>query len=133
LPAEQQPSVYVRRQAGKRLSDRALLEIYLERVRHLSFEARIVKWVFALCLSLPDGRAFEEQTGYSGRFSLQPRLPYPQGYPLSALLIDDLSAKPVLDLTAEETRRREQPIEEPLRRLLRSAGPIAELDEGPGF
>jgi len=122
LPAEEQPSVYVRRQAGVRLSDQALLEAYMDKVGHLSFEQRIVEWVFALCLALPDGRMFEEETGYSGRFSLQPRLPYPPGYPLSALLIDDLSGKPVLDLTEAETRRREKPIQEALGRLLRAAG-----------
>jgi inosine/xanthosine triphosphate pyrophosphatase family protein len=133
LPADEQPSVYVRRQSGERLSDQALLEAYLDKARRLSFEQRIVKWVFALCLALPDGSVFEEETGYAGRFSLQPRLPYTQGYPLSALLVDDLSGKPVLDLTEEETRQREKPIAKALERLFRAAGLIAKLYEEPEF
>ena len=110
LPPEEQPGVFVRREGGRAQTDEELLAVYLQKARRLSTEQRAVQWIYAICLALPDGRTFAAQSGWSGWLSDQPCLPYPPGYPLSAVLLDGQTHKPVNRLSEEETRLREAPL-----------------------
>lgn len=118
LPPDQQPGVLVRRNGGRPLLDEELLEVFLERARSLSPEQRAVQWVFALCLALPDGRSFSDQAVWGSRLSDWPHRPYPPGYPLSAVLIDAETGKPVTRLSEAEARRRDRPVYEAAARLV---------------
>jgi XTP/dITP diphosphohydrolase len=121
LPPEQQPGVWVRRRGGKAQDDEQLLATFLGLARALPPERRRVMWQFALCLALPEsGELYQEEAHWSGTLSEQPTRPYSPGYPLSAILIDDLSGKPVLRMTEQELRERERPLAEALNRLLQS-------------
>jgi XTP/dITP diphosphohydrolase len=125
LPPEEQPGVLVRRYAGTEVPDEALLSIFLEKARQLEPEQRQAKWFFAVCLALPDGQIYEEEVEFSGMLTDQPHLPYPPGYPLSALLVDLRTGKAISALTPVEEEIREKPLAEMVSRLIHVAG----LDE----
>lgn len=118
LPPEEQPGVFVRRESGRTLSDDELLEVYLQKARSLLPEQRGVQWVYAICLALPDGRTFEAQSGWAGWLSDQPCLPFSPGYPLSAVLLDGQTRKPLNRLSEEETRRHEASLAQAVSKLV---------------
>ena len=121
LPAEEQPGVYVRRKQGRALSDEELLATFQEKARGVPEDQRGVRWVFAVCLAMPEGRFYETEAGWDGILTDQPRLPISPGYPLSSILIDAATGKLVRDLTAEESRQRDRQLAERVVQILRRA------------
>ena len=121
LPADQQPGVFVRRYAGKELSDEGLLNVFLEKARQLAPKDRLVKWCYAACLALPDGQRYEDECESLGRLVDQPRLPYPPGYPLSALIVDAGTGKTFGEMSPKEKEAREEPLSQMVSRLVCAA------------
>lgn len=121
LPVEEQPGVFVRRYAGIELTDEALLNIFLEKARQLAPENRFAYWLYAACLAFPDGQMYEDESKYPCRLITQPHLPYPPGYPLSALMVDEQTGKAFGEMSPTEQQTRERPLSEMVTRLVRAA------------
>lgn len=122
LPPEEQPGVWVRRYAGAEAPDEALLSIFLEKAARLPPEQRQANWVFAVCLAFADDLTYEGEVEFPGMLTDQPHLPYPPGYPLSALLVDLRTGKAISALTPAEAETRESPLVELVSRLIHAAG-----------
>lgn len=125
LLPEEQPGVMVRRfgaKSGGALDDEELLQAFIAVARRLAPSQRAVRWTFAVCLALPDGRRLAEEAGWDGVLTDHPRLPYPPGYPLSAILVDAGTGKPVSLMTDAERRQRDLPLAAAVRRLVLAAG-----------
>lgn len=120
LPADQQPGVMVRRNGGKPLDDAALLAAFLEIARRLEPKQRAIRWLYALCLVVPGGEIYSAETGWSGWLTDTPALPYQPGYPLSSILLDGETRKPIRRLSAAEARRREEPLYQAVGQMVRA-------------
>ena len=122
LPADEQPGVFVRRYAGTELSDKELLNIFLEKARRLAPENRFAQWLYAACLAFPDGQMYADESKYPCCLIAEPRLPYPPGYPLSALMVDVETGKSFSEMSPLEQQIREKPLSEMISRLMGAAG-----------
>jgi len=127
LSPEDQPGVYVRRAHladGGSLGDEELLGFFLETARRLPSDQREVQWLYAVCLALPYDQAhWSDQSYWSAWLSEKPFLPYEPGYPLSAILCDRITGKPVRAMTVEEQNQREGPLTAAVVRLVCQAFP----------
>ncbi len=122
LPLKDQPGVFVRRNGGKELSDLEMLDQFQQIARQLPSDQRIVVWTYAVCLALPDAGSFEDASTLQAVLTDQPCLPLTPGYPLSSLLLDPLTGKPLQQLTPAERYYRDIPLAEKVARLVQLAG-----------
>lgn len=82
------PGVKARRWAGELpddVSDADWLDFVLKKLRDLPGERTEFSIPFARCLHFPDGRYFFQSERIPGFLSKTPRLPYPKGWPMSAI------------------------------------------------
>jgi XTP/dITP diphosphohydrolase len=105
LPPHEQPGVNVRRYLGFEATDEQLLAIFLEKIKNIPVNQRLVIWTYAICLVLPTGQVFSEEVELTKQVTDQPSLPLIPGYPLSSILVDMDSGKALRDLTEAEEQQ----------------------------
>jgi len=121
LRDEDQPGLHVRRYGGREKTDEELVRLLLERTQHVAHSERAAIWAWAICLVVPrSGEYVEEVTVHDG-LAAEVRTPIPSGYPLSAIMVDQVTGKRVCELTEQEAAVRLSPVREAIDRLVRAA------------
>ena len=121
LRNEDQPSLHVRRYGGREQTDEELVRLLLEKTQHILQSERAAIWTWAICLVVPrSGEYVEEVTVHDG-LAAEVRTPIPSGYPLSAIMVDQVTGKRVCELTEQEAAVRLSPVREAIDRLVRAA------------
>ena len=106
LPDQEQPGLNVRRYLGEHATDEELLWAFTSLAKRIPPENRSVRWTYALCLALPDGRELTDVALLEAIMIDDPVLPIIPGYPLNSILLNPYFGKVHRNLSPIENRHR---------------------------